>query len=134
MVRYQFFHCDTYNIMNKAFTLIQSYWVPITALILCAITALSLSPLPQLPGIPGTDKTHHLIAYAALMFPVALRKTKYWFLIALAFVTYSGLIELIQPYVNRYGEWLDLLANTAGIVIGVVLGFVANKLLLTKKV
>jgi hypothetical protein len=23
------------------------------------------------------------------------------------------MIELIQPYVNRYGEWLDLAANTA---------------------
>jgi hypothetical protein len=26
------------------------------------------------------------------------------------------LIEIIQPYVNRYGEWLDFLANTIGVI------------------
>ena len=42
------------------------------------------------------------------------------------FIGYSGLIELIQPYVNRYGEWLDMLANTAGVVCGVALATAIN--------
>ena len=29
------------------------------------------------------------------------------------FALYSGLIELIQPRVNRYGEWMDFMANVA---------------------
>ncbi|MGC9519267.1 MAG: hypothetical protein ACP5FP_06375 [Desulfuromonadaceae bacterium] len=32
------------------------------------------------------------------------------------------MIELIQPYVNRYAEWQDMLANTGGIIIGLVSG------------
>ncbi|MCI5147526.1 MAG: VanZ family protein [Candidatus Electrothrix sp. AR3] len=74
----------------------------------------------KLPSIPGNDKTHHLIAYAALMFPTALRKPRYWPAISLLFIAYGGLIEILQPYVNRYGEWLDLPANTAGIVFSLL--------------
>ena len=83
-------------------------------------TFLSLWPLQQLPSVPGTEKTHHLVAYALLMFPAALRKPKNWVLIGLLFIAYSGLIELIQPYVNRYGEWLDMLANVTGVVCGAI--------------
>lgn len=83
---------------------------------------LSLIPLPELPLLPGTDKTHHLIAYGALMFPVALHRPQGWLYIALGFVAWSGVIELIQPFVNRYAEWLDLLANSAGVVVGALAG------------
>lgn len=118
--------------MKKVFLAIQTYWLPLTLMTLAAITFLSLRPLEQLPDIPGTDKTHHLIAYAVLIFPAAFRKTKHWLLLAVVFVIYSGAIELIQPYVNRYGEWLDLAANAAGIIIGGLLGFFANQLFTRK--
>ena len=86
---------------------ITKHWLNITAIVLISIATLSLWPVAQLPSVPGTDKTHHFIAYAALMFPTALRKPKHWLMIAFAFLAFSGAIELIQPYVNRYGEWLD---------------------------
>jgi VanZ family protein len=111
--------------MIALLTHIKNYWIAFTLVILAAITTLSLWPLESLPSVPGSDKTHHFIAYAALMFPAALRKPKYWQSIGLFFVVYSGLIELLQPYVNRYGEWLDLAANTAGIVVGLVLAELA---------
>lgn len=81
-------------------------------------------PLTQMQkiSVPFSDKTHHFVAYASLMFPVALRRPKGWWLIALAFVGYSGVIELLQPLVNRSNEWLDLLANGCGVAIGAVLG------------
>ncbi len=107
--------------MKKLINLIKHHWILLSSIILIAITFLSLSPLEQLPPAPpGSDKTHHLIAYALLMLPTALRKPNHWILIGLLFIGYSGLIELIQPYVNRYGEWLDLLANTTGIVCGII--------------
>ena len=80
--------------------------------------------------MPGTDKTHHFIAYLLLALPIALKKQKYWILLILLLVAWSGVIELIQPSVNRYGEWLDLLANTSGLVIGVMVGFFGRKFLL----
>ncbi|MDF1643660.1 MAG: VanZ family protein [Pseudomonadales bacterium] len=107
--------------MNRILTLIQENWIACTLVSLAAITVSSLWPFDQLPMVPGSDKLHHTIAYAVLMFPVALRKPDRWILFALFFIAYSGGIELVQPYVNRYGEWLDLLANSLGVVFGFVI-------------
>lgn len=101
--------------------LIQKYWLHITIMLLVSIATLSLWPVAHLPKVPGTDKTHHFIAYAALMLPTALRQPKHWLVITFAFLAFSGAIELIQPYVNRYGEWLDMAANAFGLVCGFML-------------
>ena len=112
--------------MIKLLTLIKSYWVIFTMFTLAAITILSLWPLETLPSVPGNDKSHHFIAYAALMFPTALRKPQHWQAISLLFIAYSGMIELLQPYVNRYGEWLDMAANATGVICGL---FIAELLI-----
>jgi len=39
------------------------------------------------------------------------------------------LIEIIQPYVNRFGEIEDFLFNNLGIFTGLTLGIVINKIL-----
>jgi len=112
--------------MKLIIHLINQYWLIITVFLLTAIATLSLWPVAHLPQVPGSDKTHHFIAYGALMLPVALRKPKYCLLITLAFAGFSGVIELIQPYVNRYGEWLDMAANVAGLACGAILAQVIN--------
>ncbi len=112
--------------MIKAINLIKEYWLKLSALILLAITVLSLYPLDNLPEVPGTDKTHHLIAYAALAYPAVLKKPNNWIYIIIFFIFYGGLIELIQPYVNRYGEWLDMLANTCGVFLGIILALITD--------
>lgn len=114
--------------MNGLINLIKTHWIVLSCGILISITTLSLWPADQLPQVPGTDKTHHLLAYALLMLPAALRRPKHWLLIALFFIGFSGVIELIQPYVNRYGEWLDMLANSAGVALGVVTGMLMERL------
>ena len=114
--------------MTKALQSIEKYWFLLSLCILLIITTLSLWPLDNLPLVPGSDKTHHLIAYAALVFPTALRKPNRWMWLVVFFILYSGLIELVQPYVNRYGEWLDMLANTAGVFCGIALAIVIKTL------
>ncbi len=104
--------------MTKIIHFIQHHWLSLTLLLLTTIATLSLWPADQLPNVPGTDKTHHFIAYAALILPTALRKPKNYLALVLIFVAFSGMIELIQPFVNRYGEWLDMLANSLGLVCG----------------
>ena len=104
---------------------IEKHWLIVSVCLLLIITAQSLCPL-DVPSPPGSDKIHHLIAYAALVFPVALRQPNRWLWFVVFFIGYSGLIELIQPYVNRYGEWLDMLANTAGVLCGVALATAIN--------
>ena len=108
---------------------INRYWIHLSLAMLLAITALSLHPLDNLPEAPGSDKTHHLIAYAALAYPASLRKPKRWQAIITIFALYSGLIELIQPHVNRYGEWMDFLANISGLIIGIALAYLIDKLM-----
>lgn len=85
------------------------------------ITALSLMPLTELPSVPGTDKTSHILAYSLLMMPVALRRPENWLWLGLFFLGWSAAIELIQPFVNRYAEWLDMLANGAGLACGILI-------------
>ena len=98
-----------------------------------AITLLSLWPLSELPPVPGGDKTHHFVAYGLLMLPTALRKPDHWILYGLFFIAYGGAIELIQLYVNRHGEWMDMLANTAGVICGIVAAELINFLTSAKQ-
>ncbi|MGI1669898.1 MAG: VanZ family protein [Neptuniibacter sp.] len=110
--------------MKQLLTFFEKYWLLLTITVLTPITVLSLYPLEHLPAAPGSDKLHHFIAYAALVFPVACSRPKRWLVIVAGFLAYSGLIELIQPYVNRYGEWLDLGANAIGLLVGILMAFV----------
>ncbi len=114
---------------SEGLKLLNRYWLACSAALFMAVILLSLWPLPALPVIPGTDKTHHFIAYTMVMIPVAVRKPACWLLAGLFFILGSGLIELIQPYVNRYAEWLDFAANSAGIACGALIGLLLRRYL-----
>ena len=112
---------------------IQQHWKPITIFLLLVIAFLSLYPLPKLPEFPGTDKTHHLVAYFFLALPSGLKKPNKWVLFIFLFIIFGGVIEIIQPYVNRCGEWLDFLANAIGVIFGFFLGVTLNNMFLSSK-
>ena len=111
---------------------IQQHWKSLTIFLLLAITVFSLFPLSKLPEFPGTDKTHHLIAYFFLAFPSGLRNPNKRVLLIYLFIIFGGLIEMIQPYVNRHDDWLDFFANITGVVFGFFIGLIFNKKLPTK--
>ncbi len=115
--------------MTKIVIFIDKNWLWLTLLLLFAIGFLSLYPLQELamPKVPGSDKAHHFISYTALMLPTAIRKPRYWWVIALCFIGYSGSIEIIQPYVNRSRELLDFIANIMGVGLGSLLGRYLSK-------
>ena len=84
----------------------------------------------------GADKLYHFIAYLALVLPLGYAHPKYTFLYLFTLILISGTIEVIQPYVNRYGEWLDFLANTLGIFVGFLVGkivakFIKNRIIMS---
>lgn len=93
-----------------------------SAVIAVAIITLSLTPLTKLPEAPGGDKLHHLIAYAALALPTAFVKSRHLLWLTLCYIALGAGIEVVQPYVNRYGEWLDLMANILGVLFGTIGG------------
>ena len=79
-------------------------------------------PLEELPPVPGTDKHQHFVAFGVFVLPVCLlMPARTWLIFAIA-VFYGALIEIIQPYVNRYGELGDFLADAGGAVVGVLIG------------
>ena len=78
--------------MIKALQCIERYWFTLSIFILLMITTLSLWPLDYLPLVPGSDKTNHLLAYAALVFPTALRKPNRWMLLVVFFVFSSKFV------------------------------------------
>ena len=119
--------------LKKTFLFFYENWKIYTSLIFVIITFLSLYPLQEQPSIPGSDKIHHLIAYSALTFGVGLRRPSNYILIIIFFSFYSGLIEIIQPYVNRFREIEDFLFNNLGILIGLTLGIVINKIYIKNK-
>lgn len=107
--------------------LARRWWWLLTLVFLGLIAVATLTPLDHLPPPPGNDKTHHLIGFAVVALPTALRMPAYWWLLCLGFVAYGGMIELIQPSVNRHAEWADFVANGCGVVLGMVLGVLLNR-------
>ena len=114
---------------NQTFVFFYEKWKIYTFLIFILITILSLYPLQERPSIPGSDKIHHLIAYSALTIGVGVKRPSNYLLIIIFFSFYSGLIEIIQPYVNRFRDIEDFLFNNLGILIGLILGIVIDKIL-----
>ena len=93
-----------------------------TLLVSLAICAGTLTSFSNSNSFLGDDKLHHVIAFTCFVLPMILVSPKYW----RAMITYSlifgGIIELAQPYVNKTGDPMDLLANTLGAIIGIVIG------------
>ncbi|WP_334475668.1 VanZ family protein [Vibrio sp. 16] len=119
--------------MKSVLNLVQIHWLPFTIVIALTIMGLSLYPMESLPSVPGTDKTHHFIAYGVLAFPIALARPQKWLFSVVGLFVFSGAIELVQPYVNRYGEWLDLAANGLGLVVGILIATLARSMILKEK-
>ena len=90
-------------------------------LIVAAIVYFSLLKLAIDTDIQGGDKLGHLLAYGGLMawwsqlYPSTATRLK----LALVFVVLGGAMELAQGLTpDRYPEWLDLAANSAGVLLG----------------
>lgn len=89
----------------------------VTLALAAVIAYLTLAPIHE-TGVPGSDKSHHFIAFAALAFPLSLSRPRLAPWVALLAAAYGGTIELIQPLVGRDKEFLDFVADVTGAVLG----------------
>ena len=97
--------------------------IPLTLIVTTVLTVAMLWPIHQPPAAPdGTDKIVHLIAFAALAFPLA--RTGRFGLIPVFFgaSAFGGIIEVIQPSFGRSADMQDWIADIAGVVLGMMLG------------
>ena len=98
-----------------------------TAIILTIILTLSicagtLTPLTKNIDALGSDKWHHFIAFAGLVYPITVASRSYWIPIIIFGVSLGALIEIIQPFVNRFGDIQDFRADALGVLIGFAVG------------
>ncbi|KKM18677.1 hypothetical protein LCGC14_1663290 [marine sediment metagenome] len=91
------------------------------------IALLTLIPLNASGVVPGSDKTHHVLAFMSLILPSAAFYPSALPRVALAATFYAGLIEVIQPFVGRSGEMADFLADLLGISIGAMIGLLLHR-------
>ena len=117
---------------------ISNSFVPVLiwALIIVVGSILSSS---KVPSIAVPDKGIHFVFYAIfaflLYFPVyRTKKIAFSFLgsaviVVLIGFTFGALIELVQDryIVGRFGEWLDLVANSLGLLVGALVGVIFKR-------
>ena len=91
-----------------------------TIIIAIAIGLATLTPVETLPNVSGSDKLYHFISFATLTLPITIiRPQAIWIILSLS-IAYGGVIELLQPLVNRNCEMADFLADAGGAVVGVM--------------
>jgi VanZ family protein len=88
---------------------------------ICLAVVLVLALLPPRVPMPSTgwDKVNHVLAFTVLAmlggpsFPQRIGR------VLLGLLAYGGAIELLQGLTDyRSAEWLDLLADAAGLLVG----------------
>jgi len=100
----------------------------VTYLLAALILWGTLSPVEATQGtVPHLDKLVHFGAFAALGLPCALFYRSASMAVFFAALMMGGAIELIQPYVGRSAEWLDLLADSLGSCVPLILARILNR-------
>ena len=103
--------------------------IPLTLIVTALLTVAMLWPNHQPPPAPdGTDKIVHLIAFAALAFPLA-RTGRFGLIpVFVGASAFGGLIEVIQPSFGRSADMQDWIADIAGVGLGIVLALLYRRL------
>ena len=103
--------------------------IPLTIVVTLTLSVAMLWPLEAPPPAPeGSDKLVHLVAFAALAFPLA-RTGRYGLLpVFVGASAFGGAIELIQPSFNRSADVNDWVADMVGVILGIGLGLLYRRL------
>ncbi|MBT8119278.1 MAG: VanZ family protein [Gammaproteobacteria bacterium] len=116
---------------------LRAVWLAVGYSLIAVIVILSLTSSPIDTGLdfPYQDKLYHMLAYFSLMF---------WFaqiyhdrikrnLMAVMFILMGVLLEYLQGFdPNRYSEFADMLANSMGVLLGLLLALTGAKNFLLK--
>lgn len=111
------------------------FWL-LTAAWWVVIATVTHLPPGQLPRVPGSDKTHHLLAYAALAlllgFALLFTFPRRWWLpwgVLVVGMCYGGLDEWTQTWVGRTAEFEDWIADAVGTAAGILPVLIVQRVL-----
>ena len=103
--------------------------IPLTVIVTLTLSVAMLWPLEAPPPAPeGADKLVHLIAFAALAFPLARTGRVGLLPVFIGASAFGGTIELIQPSFNRSADVNDWVADIVGVTLGIGLGLLYRRL------
>ena len=103
--------------------------IPLTLIVTAVLTVAMLWPIHQPPPTPdGTDKIVHLIAFAALAFPLAYTGRIGLIPVFIGASIFGGLMEVIQPSFERSADLRDWIADIAGVALGILLALLYRRL------
>lgn len=94
-------------------------WQGLILLLVLAIAAGSLLPMPSLTVAAGVDKLEHFIGYfaLALLGSGIVTRERLWVVMARCFA-FGAVIELLQGTLTsgRTADWADIAANGLGVI------------------
>ena len=103
--------------------------IPLTVAVTLTLSVAMLWPLEAPPPAPdGIDKVVHLIAFAALAFPLARTGRIGLLPVFVGASAFGGLIEIIQPSFGRSADMQDWIADIAGVALGIALALLYRRL------
>ena len=101
----------------------------VAVLVTAIILSLSLIKMPNTPtkiNFVNIDKLYHTIAYFTLTFSwliVFYKKPNKKYLIVICCILFGIVIEILQSKitVHRTGDYLDILANSSGVILALLI-------------
>ncbi|MEL7014018.1 MAG: VanZ family protein [Pseudomonadota bacterium] len=100
----------------------------ITLVVALLIARVMLGPVGDTGlSFPHMDKVVHFVAFACLALPLSISQTHPRLWIFGAGLGFGALIELIQPQFGRTADWIDLLSDAAGLVLGLAAGYALTR-------
>ena len=97
----------------------QQLWAWAFATCVLAVLVLALMPSPPQAVTTGWDKSNHMLAFGVMTWLGCKAFPQRGVPLLLGLLAYGVLIEILQSYTpNRSAEWLDLLADGAGVFLG----------------
>ena len=104
------------------------FWWGLGLLIVGAAIYYCLAPMPELPGaFDFNDKLNHVLGHAAMaLYFSGLVARRSWWKVFVSLLLLGVAIELAQHYMHwgRQGDFRDVLANSLGAALGLLLGWV----------
>lgn len=103
--------------------------IPLTLIVTTFLTVGMLWPINQPPRSPdGIDKVVHLLAFAALAFPLARTRRVGLVSVFIGASTFGGVIEVLQPWFGRSADMQDWVADIFGATLGIMLALLYRRL------
>jgi VanZ family protein len=104
----------------------RQWWWTLGFVVAAVTLLLSVLPGDKLPTQGFNDKINHMIAYVALTvwFCGLTTRSRWWAVIVwlVAFGVFVEIIQSVTPF-GRTGDPLDLVANSAGIALGLLAAY-----------